>query len=194
MAPIDLDPYRAPRPHRADAARNFDAILEAARVLFTERGVDVPLEAVAERAGIGIATLYRSFPTREVLVENVYIVEIQAVRAEADASLELAPGDGLTIWLRRFVEYVGTKRAIATAIDHESAVYRACFAALAEAGTPLLRRAQASGDLRTDVDDDDIGRYDMGVDEMNVTSEQRHQRLLGLMFDSLRAPSAHSGS
>jgi AcrR family transcriptional regulator len=88
----------------------------------TCRGFDAPLEDVAGRAGVGIATLYRNFPTREVLVENVYIVEVQAVLAEAGASLELSPWDGLTRWLRRFVEYLGTKRAIATAIDPDSEV------------------------------------------------------------------------
>jgi AcrR family transcriptional regulator len=121
-----------------DAARNFDAVLEAAREVFTERGFDAPLEDVAGRADVGIATLYRNFPTREVLVENVYIVEIKAVLAEAGASLELSPWDGLTSWRRRFVEYLGTKRAVATAIDPESEVYPACRAALSEAGTPLL--------------------------------------------------------
>ena len=58
---IDLEPYRAPRPYRADAARNFDAVLEAAREVFTDRGLDAPLEDVAEQAGVGIATLYRSY-------------------------------------------------------------------------------------------------------------------------------------
>ena len=58
---IDLEPYRAPRPYRADAARNFNAVLEAAREVFTDRGLDAPLEDVAEQAGVGIATLYRSY-------------------------------------------------------------------------------------------------------------------------------------
>jgi AcrR family transcriptional regulator len=182
-----LEPYRAPRPHRADAARNFDAVLEAAREVFTARGFDVPLEDVAERAGVGIATLYRNFPTREVLVENVYIIEVQAVLAGARASLELSPWDGLTSWLRRFVEYLGTKRAITTAIDPESDVYQACRAALSQAGKPLLRRAQASGDARTDIDDDDIARYIMGAAAMSFASDQQRQKMLGVLFDGLRA-------
>jgi AcrR family transcriptional regulator len=186
VTPIDLEPLRAPRPHRADAARNFDAVLDAAREVFTDRGFDAPLEDVAARAGVGIATLYRNFPTREVLVENVYIVEIQAVIAEVGASLELPPWEGLVRWLRYFVEYLGTKRAIATAIDPGSAVYRACGAALAEAGTPLLRRAQASGEVRADIDDDDIGRYIIGGAAMNFSSEQQRQRLLSVLFDGLR--------
>lgn len=187
MAPIDLEPYRAPRPHRADAARNFDAVLEAAREVFTERGFDAPLEEVADRAGVGIATLYRNFPTREVLVENVYIVEIQAVVAEASASLALPPWDGLTGWLRSFVLYLGTKRAVVTAIDPDSEVYKACGAALTEAGTPLLRRAQASGDLRTDIDDDTIGRFIIGAAATTFSSEQQREEMLGVLFDGLRA-------
>lgn len=105
--------------------------------------------------------------------------------AEAGASLELSPWDGLTSWLRRFAEYLGTKRAVATAIDPGSEVYQACRAALSEAGTPLLRRAQASGDARTDVDDDDVARYIMGAAAMNFASEQ--QRMLDVLFDGLRA-------
>ncbi len=187
MSPIDLEPYRAARPHRADAARNFDAVLAAAREVFTERGFGAPLEDVAERAGVGIATLYRNFPTREVLVENVYIVEIQSVIAEAGASQELAPWEGLVSWLRHFAEYVGTKRAVATAIDPDSEAYQACRAALSEAGTPLLRRAQASGAVRADVDDDDIARYIMGAATMSFGSEQQRAKMLGVLFDGLRA-------
>ena len=187
MPSIDLERYRAPRPHRADAARNFDALLEAAREVFTDRGFDAPIEDVAERAGVGIATLYRNFPTREVLVENVYIVEIQAVLAEADASLELPPWEGLASWLRRFVSYLGTKRAVTTAIDPDSEVYQACRAALSEAGTPLLRRAQASGDVRKDIDEDDVARYIMGAAAMNFASEQQRSRMLDVLLDGLRA-------
>lgn len=185
--PIDLTPLRVPRPHRADAARNFNAVLDAAGHLFSERGFDAPLEEVARRAGVGIATVYRNFPTREQLVENVYLTEVQHVLDEAAASTRLPPWEGLTRWLRSFVEYLGTKRAVANAIDPESVVYRTCRDALAEAGRPLLERAQAAGEVRTDVDDDDIARYVMGAATINFASTAQRDRMLGVLFDGLRA-------
>src|SRR5258707_12628806 len=124
--PIDLTTLRVPRPHRADAARNFDAVLDAAGHVFAKRGFDAPLEEVARRAGVGIATVYRNFPTREQLVENVYLTEIESVLAEAAASAGLPPWEGLTRWLRRFVEFLATKRAVPTAIHPQSVGYRAC--------------------------------------------------------------------
>ncbi|HEY4429078.1 MAG TPA: helix-turn-helix domain-containing protein [Solirubrobacteraceae bacterium] len=185
--PVDLTALRVPRPHRADAARNFDAVLAAAGEVFSDRGFDAPLEDVARRAGVGIATVYRNFPTREQLVENVYVTEVQYVLDEAAASAQLPPWEGLTRWLRRFVEYLATKRAVANAIDPDSAVYRACRDAIAEAGRPLLERAQAAGEIRNDIDEDDIARYIMGAAGMNFSSAAQRDRMLGVLFDGLRA-------
>ncbi|MGO8684604.1 MAG: TetR/AcrR family transcriptional regulator [Thermoleophilia bacterium] len=176
-----------PRPHRADAARNFDAVLAAAACVFAERGFDAPLAEVARRAGVGIATVYRNFPTREQLVENVYLTEIESVLAEVAAASRLPPWGDLTRWLRRFVEYLETKRAVAVAIDPESVVYRACREALAEAGRPLLERAQTAGELRADVDADDVARYVMGAAAVNFASAEQRDRMLGVFFDGLRA-------
>jgi AcrR family transcriptional regulator len=185
--PVDLTALRVPRPHRADAARNFDAVLEAAGDVFGDRGFDAPLEDVARRAGVGIATVYRNFPTRERLVENVYLTEVQYVLDEAAASAQLPLWEGLTRWLRRFVEYLATKRAVANAIDPDSVVYGACRDAIAEAGRPLLERAQAAGEIRNDIDEDDIARYVMGAAGMNFSSSAQRDRMLGVLFDGLRA-------
>ena len=185
--PIDLTALRVPRPHRADAARNFDAVLDAAAYVFAEQGFDAPLEEVARRAGVGIATVYRNFPTREQLVENVYLTEIESVLAEATVASQLPPWEGFTRWLRRFVEYLETKRAVTAAIDPESAVYRACREALSEAGRPLLERAQAAGELRADVDADDVARYVMGAAAVTFASPEQRDRMLGVFFDGLRA-------
>jgi AcrR family transcriptional regulator len=194
VAPIDLERYRAPRPHRADAARNFDAILKAARAVFAERGFDAPLDEVAEVAGVGIATVYRNFSTRQVLVENVYIVETQAVVAEMQAgvgeaagSLELPPREGLARWLRSCIDYLRTQRAAVTAIDPDSEVHKVCGAALTEAGAPLLRRAQDSGDLRTDIDDDAIGGLLLSAAATTFSSEQQREQMLEVLLDGLRA-------
>jgi len=87
VPPVDLSPLRARRPHRADAARNFDALVAAARDVLTEYGVDAPMDEVARRAGVSIATLYRNFPTREQLLENAYVSEVEAVCRFADMDL-----------------------------------------------------------------------------------------------------------
>jgi AcrR family transcriptional regulator len=137
------------------------------------------------RPGVGIATVYRNFPTREQLVENVYLTEIESVLAEAAASARLPPWEGLTRWLRRFVEFLATKRAVATAIDPQSVVYRACREALSKVGRPLLERAQAAGDVRADVD---VARYVMGAAAMSFASPTQRDRMLGVLFDGLRAP------
>src|SRR3954470_16621104 len=103
------------RPKRADAARNYDKLVAAARVAFTEEDRSASLEDVARRAGVGIGTLYRNFPTRRDLFESVYIGEVEELAAAAGEVADQAPWEALDAWLRRFVGYVATKRAIAEA-------------------------------------------------------------------------------
>jgi AcrR family transcriptional regulator len=176
---------RAPRPHRADAARNFDALLDAARDVFNACGADAPLEDVAKRAGVSIATLYRNFPTREQLLETVYISEVEAVCRWADEVDQLGPWEGITSWLRRFVEYVGTKRAVAVGISHDSEAFRACCDALSVAGGPLLERAQEAGVMRSDVDIDDVMRFAIAYTLVNFVSAEQRDRMLAVAFDGL---------
>jgi AcrR family transcriptional regulator len=184
---VDLTALRAPRPHRADAARNFDAVLAAARDVLTEYGVDAPMDEIARRAGVSIATLYRNFPTREQLLENVYICEVEAVCRFAEEAARLGPWEGITSWLRRFVDYVATKRAVATGIDRDSDAYRACTQALYEAGGPLLERAQQAGLFRGDVDIDDVMRMVMAYTVVNFASAEQRDRMLAVAFDGLAA-------
>jgi AcrR family transcriptional regulator len=182
---VDLTALRAPRPHRADAARNFDAVLAAARDVLTEYGVDAPMDEIARRAGVSIATLYRNFPTREQLLENVYICEVEAVCRFAEEAARLDPWEGITSWLRRFVDYVATKRAVVTGIDRDSDAYRACTQALYEAGGPLLERAQQAGLFRGDVDIDDVMRLVMAYTVVNFASAEQRDRMLAVAFDGL---------
>src|SRR5919112_5514942 len=91
------------RPHRADARRNFDALLAAAREAFAEQGSDASLEDIARRAGVGIGTLYRNFPTRQDLFESVYLGEVEELCAAAEAAMAQPPWEALASWLRRFV-------------------------------------------------------------------------------------------
>ena len=103
MAP---QPLPCTRPTRADAARNYDRLVTAARETFAEHGTDSSLEEIARRAGVGIGTLYRRFPSRTALLEAVYVEEIQSVCDRAyDCDRELEPFDALAAWLRSFLGY-----------------------------------------------------------------------------------------
>src|SRR3954464_3878310 len=107
----DLQTEAAPlskRPKRADALRNCERLLAAAREAFTEADRSASLEDIARRAGVGIGTLYRHFPTRADLVEAVYVDEVEAMSRSAGELAELDPWEALTAWLRRFVGYVAT--------------------------------------------------------------------------------------
>jgi AcrR family transcriptional regulator len=185
VPPVDLSSLRVQRPHRADAARNYDALLAAARDVFTEYGEDAPMDEIARRADVSIATLYRNFPNREQMLENIYVSEVEAVCRFAEDASQLGPWEGITGWLRRFVDYVATKRAVATGIDHDSDTYRACTQALYEAGGPLLQRAQRAGLMRGDVDIDDVMRLVMAFTAVNFASAGQRDRMLEVAFDGL---------
>src|SRR3954449_9505712 len=101
------------RPKRADALRNYEKLVAAAREAFTEADRSASLEDIARRAGVGIGTLYRNFPTRGDLVEAVYVDEVEALARSAEELAQLEPWEGLTAWLQRFVGYVATKQALA---------------------------------------------------------------------------------
>src|SRR3954463_10163077 len=101
------------RPKRVDARRNYDQLIKAAREAFTERDQSASLEDIARRAGVGIGTLYRHFPTRADLIQAVYVEEVEALARSAEGVAELDPWDALIEWLHGFVGYIGTKQALA---------------------------------------------------------------------------------
>src|SRR6202007_3006022 len=124
------------------------------RPLFTDKGPSAPLEEVAEGAGVGIGTLYRHFPTRQALLEAVYVDEVEEMSAKANDLGDLEPWDALVTWLRQFVRYAATKRALAdemlNTIDAEAPVFVSCRTAITAAGDMLLQRAQEAGSVRKD--------------------------------------------
>ena len=175
------------RPQRADARRNFDALLVAARQVFAEQGTDASLEDVARRAGVGIGTLYRNFPTRRDLFESVYIGEVEDLCAAALALVEQPPWEALVGWLRRFVSYVATKRALVEALNHDSDVFRTCRGAMFTCGAPLLERAQTAGEARTDIDFDDVVRLVSGITSGGFVDDAQRDRVLQIALDGIRA-------
>jgi AcrR family transcriptional regulator len=179
-------PAAVRRPQRADARRNFDALLAAAREAFGENGTEASLEDIARRAGVGIGTLYRNFPTRQDLFESVYVEEINQLSAAASAASALPPWPALTTWLERFVQYVATKRAIIEALNHESEMFRACRATMYAAGEPLLARAQEAGEVRTDATFDDVLRLVSGITSAAFVDNEQRTRVLMFALDGLR--------
>src|SRR5258707_11213488 len=141
------------RPKRADARANYDKLVAAARTLFTDKGTSAPLEEVAERAEVGIGTLYRHFPTRQALFEAVYVDEVEAMaRAAADLA-ELPPWDALSQWLHQYLGFAATKKALNEALMEaapDSDVLLSCRTAITGAGTALVERAQREGVIRAD--------------------------------------------
>src|SRR3954452_19036343 len=101
------------RPKRADARRNYEKVLAAAREAFAEGGESTSLEEIARRAGGGIGTLYRNFPNRQALLEALYIDEVEDVCRSAEQLDGADPWEDFNAWLERFIAYIGTKRALA---------------------------------------------------------------------------------
>ncbi|MEK0099149.1 TetR/AcrR family transcriptional regulator [Streptomyces sp. NPDC056002] len=176
----------AQRPRRADARRNFDALLAAARDAFAEKGAEASLEDIARQAGVGIGTLYRNFPTRRHLFETVYAEEVDALCRRADELADAPPWDGLACWLRRFVDYTVTKRAIRDALSGESDIFVACRRAMLDAGEPLLLRAQAAGEVRSDMSFDDLLRLVSGVTGAAYVDTEQRDRVFGITLDGMR--------
>ena len=185
--PATLPDVSVKRPQRADARRNFDALLEAGRTAFAENGSDASLEDIARRAGVGIGTLYRNFPTRELFIEALYLEEIAALLRVSNESLALEPGDAFRAWINRFVEYANNKHALIDGLNKESDMFKQCRVVLYGAGEPVLQRAQAAGEIRTDTDISDVLLMVSGIAGVNYSDGQQRDRVLDLALDGLRA-------
>ncbi|MEU2436704.1 helix-turn-helix domain-containing protein [Streptomyces rubradiris] len=177
----------ARRPHRKDAARNYDALLDAAREAFAEHGADASLEDIARRAGVGIGTLYRNFPTRRDLFETVYADEVSALCGAALEVADREPWEALTAWLDRFAGYMVTKRAVREALNGESDIFQTCRDSMFAAGGPLLERAQRVGAARTDMDFGDLLRLVAGIMATNFEDAAQRDRVLAIALDGVRA-------
>jgi AcrR family transcriptional regulator len=182
---------------RADAARNREQLIAAAKAAFAERGADAPLEEIARRARVGIGTLYRHFPTREALLAAVYRREVEQLAAAADRLLaERSPLEALEVWLGQLVDCLATKRVVAPALQASPGEGSAAYAAGGPAVTGAMRRvleaALHSGEMRADVGPDDLMRLITGLaygyDRPDWPASTR--RLIGVLLAGLRAPAA----
>jgi AcrR family transcriptional regulator len=182
----------APRRLRADAQRNVDALLEAAKTVFGTSGVDAPAKQIADLAGVGVGTLYRHFPQRSDLVKAVFQ---RGVDACADAATTLAaaqqPGAALENWLQRYTEFLATKRGLAVALHSGDPAYCALPAyfmqRLGPALKSLLEAATASGEIRGGISPKDI-LHAVASLCVPVPGEgvEYSQRMVALLLDGLR--------
>jgi AcrR family transcriptional regulator len=188
-----------PRPMRADAQRNYERLLSAAVAVFAERGADdASLEEIARRAGVGIGTLYRHFPTRQALLEAVYRDQVEGVRAKADELLRSeSPADALADWLRALASFSSTKQSLTSALlatlGKDSELLSSCSAVIYGAAEKLLTRAQEAGVVRPDADAKDLIRLVHAVNlaaQHAPTDPGQRDRLIGLVLDGLRVQPA----
>jgi AcrR family transcriptional regulator len=181
------------RKPRADAIRNRERVLKAAKAVFSAGGPDASLEAVAKRAGVGIGTLYRHFPTREALFEAVYRHEVEQLGELAEQLMsEASPVDALRRWLRANVELVATKKgmlaALQLAVHGSSELYAYSFERLTKAVGALLGRAVAAGEIRGDIGAEDLLRALIGMCYLHDQPgwQDTVLRLLDVFVDGLR--------
>jgi AcrR family transcriptional regulator len=179
---------RVQRKPRADAERNRDRILEVAKDAFTQFGAEASLDDVAKQAGVGAGTLYRHFPSREVLIEAVYRTEVEKLAAAERTFAEtMPPIEALRAWMMLFVDYIAAKKIIApvlnTLLGGASKVFESSYAQIWEAIRSLVKRAIKSGDIRKDLDPIDLLRALIGVS--NVASSPDWQQSAKRLVDIL---------
>jgi len=193
VSPTKASGSTGTRPLRADAQRNRQRLLEVAVRAFTEDGPDVPLDAIAKEAGVGIGTLYRHFSTREALVEAAYRNELARLCDAVQELLQAMPPDEATrAWMDCVIDYLATKRGMADSLRAVIASGGNPFAEsrdrLRLAVATLLEAGAAAGTLRSDVDPDDVLVSLSGTSLAAGEPAQRVQagRLLDLLMDGLR--------
>jgi AcrR family transcriptional regulator len=166
-------PKSRSRKPRADAQRNRARILDIAKAAFTRLGVNISLDDVARRAGIGPGTLYRHFPTRDELLAAVYRTEVEKLAAaEGEFAESMPPVEALRAWMLLFVDYIATKQLIAAALNNivggTAKLFECSGDQIIRAIKALVTRAIESGDIRPDLDPVDLLRALVGV--ANVAS------------------------
>jgi len=184
------------RPKRADALRNYEKLIAAARESFAADGTSTSLEEIARRAQVGIGTLYRHFPNRQTLLEAVYVDEVEALCRSAADLAELPPWDALVGWLHQFVAYMATKQALAQEllnyVDRDADFFQSCRAGLFAAGEPLLQRAQQARAVRSDTNITEVIQMIGGIAKITAVEPEQIDHILDMALDGLRyrAPSA----
>jgi AcrR family transcriptional regulator len=190
-ASIEEDPTG--RPMRADARRNYDNLVIAARKVFADQGGGASMEAIAKEAGVGVGTLYRHFPKRIDIVEAVYRDDVDVLVGSAERGLtELEPQVALEAWLRAYVDYGRSKRTFLNelheAFEKNPDLKPASRDRIFEACERVLRRAQESGEARRDIDGADLMQLVSPMCMNSTLTVDQGDRLLNMVLDGLRPP------
>jgi AcrR family transcriptional regulator len=185
------------RPQRADARRNREKVLAAARAVFSEHGRDAQMDDVARRAGVGVGTVYRHFPTKEALIEALMVAAFEAIAAEAEAALEVEdPWDAFAGVLWRGAEIMAADRALSEVFASIPGAMESAMPTvegLTETMAKVIARAQEAGALRADMIVDDIPMVMCGI---GSATKKEHRcpnawrRHLAIVLDGLRAGGA----
>jgi AcrR family transcriptional regulator len=182
------------RPMRADARRNYERLLVAARTVFNAEGGGASMEAIAKEAGVGVGTLYRHFPRRIDVVEAVYRNEVDELTAAAEAAVAAEePWPALVTWLHAFVRYAQGKRTFLTelheAFEKNPELKLASKERIDQAMATVFSRAQQAGAVRDDIDGSDLIQLLSPMCTNTALSERQHERLLAMILDGLHRPS-----
>ena len=180
---------------RADAARNRDTLIAVATRAFASSEGEPSMRAIAREAGVGIATLYRHFPTRESLVDAVYQDQVKRLTLGARELLEqLPPAEAMRRWMDLFGDWLATKHGmldtLLAMIESGEIAYAQTRTELLEAITSILDAGSAVGDLRADTSAEDIAASLIGIFTVAGKPGQHAQasRLLNLFMDGLKPP------
>jgi AcrR family transcriptional regulator len=192
-----------PAAMRADARRNRQRLISAALAAFTEHGADdASLDAIARRAGVGIGTLYRHFPTRQALLEAVYRDQVEELCSGAGRlGAAASPAQALESWLRALMAFSATKKNLTSSLmsgpdSKRSEVAVSCSAMVRETADKLLTEAQRSGEIRPDVDATDLLRLSHALamsSELPSVHADQPERLMKVLLDGLRAGGTSPG-
>jgi AcrR family transcriptional regulator len=190
MSTVEASAQTTPlSPKRADARRNRERVLAAAREAFARGGESTALEEIARRAGVGIGTLYRHFPNRQALLEALYVNEVEEVCRSAERLDDADPWQALNDWFERLIGYLATKRALAhellNYLDADAALFKDCRAGLFSAGEPLLKRAQDAGVVRPDIELSHVMHMVVGISKIPGDPDQI-EHILRVALDGLR--------
>ncbi|MEF2071938.1 TetR/AcrR family transcriptional regulator [Consotaella aegiceratis] len=190
----------AGRRPRADALRNLDALVQAAKSVFATSGVDAPVRQIADMAGVGVGTVYRHFPQRSDLIVAVFRKEIDAcVGAASTLAAENEPGEALALWMQRFVDFIETKRGLGAALHSGDPAYESLPAYFEKHLVPalqsLLDEAAAVGAVRSDADATELlnAAASLGASAYLSRSGQA-RRMVALLVDGLRYGAASTPS
>jgi AcrR family transcriptional regulator len=188
----DGAPRAGARPQRADARRNRELLVAAAKDVFAEQGADASMEAIAKKAGVGVGTLYRHFPTRLDVVEAVYQTDVEELWATAKRVVtELEPAAAVEAFFDAFVRYAQTKQALLTELRQafeKKPGFRSQARELIESSFNLvIDQAKEAGVVRPDIDGADVMQLVTPVCTNASISAEQTARLLGMILDGMRA-------